>query len=445
VTDAQVHRRTLLAGGMASAGVLLAGPAAAQTSGLRQAARDAYIFGLPLLEFARVRAGTLATGLKPNTFQHRAALADHTARQVTTPNNDTVYSSAFLDLRGGPVTLTLPPSGPRYLSVALMDAYTNNFAVLGTRTTGVRGGRHVIVGPGATPPPGAIVSPTPWVWALGRVLVDGPADLAAAGAVQRGLTLGGGAPGPAPTPPGVSRDGDALAVLTAIHRLIAENPPRPHELATVARLRPALMDYTTVRLTADATAALRAGVEEGRALLQTGGGIGAGAPVQGWTYPRANLGDFGTDYVYRAGVAVNGLAALPNAEAMYMRPVGPDGRSVFAGGSAYRLRFRPGQLPPVRRPGGFWSLTMYEVDPAGQLWLVDNPLRRYAIGDRTPGLVRGRGGALDILIGANDPGPALRANWLPAPRGPWTVVMRTYLPGPSLLRGRYGLPQLVQT
>lgn len=436
-----LDRRSVLAGGVALAG--LAGNAWAQTISQREAARDAYIFGLPLLEFARVRAGALGAGVPANTFQHRATLADHTARQVTTPNNDTVYSSAFLDLRQGPLTLTLPASGPRYLSVALMDAYTNNFAVLGTRTTGARGGRHVIVGPGQTPPPGAIVSPTPWVWALGRVLVDGPADLAAAAAVQRGITLAGPPPGPPPPPPAAARDADALAVLTAIHRLVEENPPRPEEAAALARLRSALMEYSTVRLTAEAVADLQAGVQDARALLSTAGGLGAGGPIQGWTYPRPNLGDFGTDYVYRAAVAVNGLAALPNAEAMYMRPVAPDGRAVFAPGSAYRLRFGRGQLPPIRRAGGFWSLTMYEVDPAGQLWLVDNPLRRYAVGDRTPGLVRGRGGALDLLIGPSDPGPALRPNWLPAPPDkPWTLVLRTYLPQPALLTGRYRLPPL---
>jgi hypothetical protein len=275
------------------------------------------------------------------------------------------------------------------------------------------------------------------------VLVDGPADLAAAAAVQRGITLAGPPPGPPPPPPAAARDADALAVLTAIHRLVEENPPRPEEAAALARLRSALMEYSTVRLTAEAVADLQAGVQDARALLSTAGGLGAGGPIQGWTYPRPNLGDFGTDYVYRAAVAVNGLAALPNAEAMYMRPVAPDGRAVFAPGSAYRLRFGRGQLPPIRRAGGFWSLTMYEVDPAGQLWLVDNPLRRYAVGDRTPGLVRGRGGALDLLIGPSDPGPALRPNWLPAPPDkPWTLVLRTYLPQPALLTGRYRLPPL---
>lgn len=437
-----MKRREMLIGtGAALTGAAL--PAAAQAANLRQAARDAYIFGLPLLEFARVRGTALGAGLPANRFNHVARLADHTARSVTTPNNDTVYSTAFLDLRGGPVALTLPASGERYLSVALMDAYTNNFAVLGTRVTGTRGGRVVISGPGAAAAPGGVQSPTPWVWALGRTLVDGPADLAAASAVQRAIALSGPRGGGAPFTPMIARDGDGLAVLTAIHKLMRENPPRPEDAAAVARIRPALTDYETVRLTAEAATALRSGVDDARTLLRGAAGLAGSTGVQGWTYPRAALGNFGTEYAYRAAVALNGLGALPSAEAMYMRPLTPDGRSVFPAGQTRHLRFGPGALPPLREPGGFWSLTMYEVDPAGQLWLVDNPLRRYAVGDRTPGLKRGRGGALDILMSPNDPGPALRSNWLPAPKDkPWTVVMRTYLPQPALLEGRYRLPAL---
>jgi hypothetical protein len=432
-----MHRRALLTGGLAMAST---GGAAAQAAagGLGGAAAEAYVWGLPLLEFARVRARALGGGLPPNRFHHMRPLADHRSRSVTTPNNDTVYSTGFLDLRQGPVTLTLPPSGERYLSVQLMDAYTNSFAVLGTRTTGPGGGRFVIAGPRGAAPEGAIRAPTTWVWALGRTLVDGPEDLAAAHSVQDGLVLAGPAGAPPPTY-GVGRDGPGLQVLRAIAALRQEFPPPSADGPVLARIKDVLALAESERPDTLAVAAVEAGVDAARRRLAQAGGLGGGGPeADGWGYPRPGLGNFGQDYGYRAAVAINGLGALPREEAIYMRPIPPGGRGVFEGGS-WRLRFEPGRLPPLVEPGGFWSLTMYQVDAGGQLWLVDNPLNRYAVGDRTEGLRRESDGALELRLSADDPGEARRANWLPAPRGPWTVVMRTYLPGPDLLEGRYRL------
>src|SRR5690606_10934296 len=115
-----------------------------------------------------------------------------------------------------------------------------------------------------------------------------------------------------------------------------------------------------------------------------------------------------------------------------------DRDGLFHGGELRRLRFESGQLPPV---GGFWSLTLYEATPQGQFFLFDNPLRRYAIGDRTPGLARNADGSLDIWIGERDPGAARRSNWLPAPGDrPYALVLRAYIPEEALLRGTYLLP-----
>ncbi|WP_299014867.1 DUF1254 domain-containing protein, partial [uncultured Caulobacter sp.] len=99
------------------------------------AARDAYLYALPLIEMATTRARLLkAPGAAINKLDHARTLADHTSRRVTTPNNDTLYSYAFLDLTKGPATLTVPPMGQRYYSAAVMDMFTNNNVVLGTRT-----------------------------------------------------------------------------------------------------------------------------------------------------------------------------------------------------------------------------------------------------------------------------------------------------------------------
>ena len=120
------------------------------------------------------------TGL--NRFGHTRKLADHTSRAVTAPNNDTLYSSAWLDLSGEPLILSVPDAAGRYYSMAFMDFYTNNFAYVGRRVTGTKAGDYVVVGPkwSGSLPPGlpVIKSPTNAVWLLGRTLVDSEEDLA---------------------------------------------------------------------------------------------------------------------------------------------------------------------------------------------------------------------------------------------------------------------------
>jgi len=180
-----------------------------------------------------------------------------------------------------------------------------------------------------------------------------------------------------------------------------------------------------------------AGVTEGRDAVRGGGGLGGTQFIDGWTYPDARLGDFDQDYDLRAAVALGGLAALPPAEAMYMQAEGPGPRRLFDGTQAWRLHFPADRHLPV---DSFWSLSLYEAMPDGQFFFCDNPLNRYAIGDRTPGRTHNPDGSLDIWIGHDSPGAEREGNWLPAPAGPFALFMRAYLPRPELLRGYYRMP-----
>ena len=126
------------------------------------------------------------------------------------------------------------------------------------------------------------------------------------------------------------------------------------------------------------------------------------------------------------------------AEATYLKAAGEDGQGNFTGDGLYRLSL-PAQLPL----DGFWSLSMYEVTPDGQFFFTDNPINRYAIGDRTPGLKRNADGTLDVWIGRTDPGGERSANWLPAPKaGPFALYLRAYLPRPEILDGRFRFPAI---
>jgi hypothetical protein len=441
-----VNRRELLAAGaalgLAPAAQAAAADAAVQGKGLRAAAREAWLYGLPMIEMATTRSRALAGPMNPgvNRFAHARQLAGPQSRTVTAPNNDTLYSSAWLDLTKGPVGLTIPPTGERYISVQAMSMFTDNDAVLGTRTTGRDGGRFTIVGPGQPGGgPDVVRLSTPHAWLLARTLVSGPADLPAVHKVQDALKLEG--PTGITYPAFAGRQAPALEYFASLARLLAADPPPATDRALFARIAPLGLTaggaFDPSRFDAAARAEIEAGVADARQALRA---APLGRPVQGWTYPPANLGVYGQDYGFRAAVALAGLAALPLAEATYPHPAGEQGR-MFLGAGPYRLHFPKGGLPPV---DGFWSLTMYEATPDGQFFLVANPANRYAIGDRTPGLKTNADGSLDIWIARSDPGPERRSNWLPAPAsGPFTLSLRAYLPRRELLNGSYRLPPII--
>ena len=412
----------------------------AQHDKLKAAASAAYVFTLPLIEIATTRTRGLVAGSRMNSFGHMRRLADHTARAVTTPNNDTFYSTAQVDLSDGPVTITLPATGERYLSLQLMDAYTNSFAILGARTTGGGGGTFTLVGPNdAAEGRNVVRSPTNHVWALARILDDGPPDAEAAKAVQQGISM----QGPAMETPGpfAARSAPWQDYFAAAAQLMKLNPPMVTDRAILETMAPlGLDDFDPARFSDEEAAAIEAGVAEAKAASKRGGLSGAGF-TEGWSYPSARLGDFGQDYSLRGAVAVSGLAALPPAEAMYMRAQGDLKGALFDGTKSWRLHFPADGHLPVN---SFWSLSLYEATPDGQFYFTDNPINRYAIGDRTEGLTHNADGSLDIWIGNAEPEADRRTNWLPAPTGPFALFMRAYLPKPELLDGGYRIPRIVE-
>ncbi|MDP1737675.1 MAG: DUF1254 domain-containing protein [Caulobacter sp.] len=419
-----MNRRELLAAlalALAGAAGALPGRAFADES---TDARDLWLYGLPIIEMATTRARHLAGGLRLNTFQHARQLSDFRSRTVTSPNNDTLYSIAWLDLTQGPVSLTVPATGDRYWSAAFMDMYSNNNAVLGLRTTGGGGGRYLVVGPGQTGSgPGVVRCATPHAWLLVRILTDGAEDLPATHAVQDGFRLSGPA-GVAP-PAFAGRGAAPVDYFASLNQLLASDPPPATDGKMLARLKAFRADGPGVA----------AGIDQARNIARLA--EGRTSFIQGWTYTKANLGDFDQDYLYRALVALSGLAALPVAEAMYLRSQGERENSYWGDG-LYRLAI-PTQMPV----NAFWSLSMYEQTADGQRFFAENPIGRYAIGDRTKGLKRNADGSLDVWIARTDPGGERSANWLPAPKtGPFNMTMRLYLPRPEVLDGRWRLPAI---
>lgn len=385
----------------------------------------------------RTDGSTVANGLR-----HASRLSGPRDRWVTTPNNDTLYSSAFLDLSKGPAELDIPALPGRYHSVAVMDARTDNWLVLGTRD-GEQGPRTIRLafGDGADgerPPPGdAIVttyrSPTDRVWLLIRVLVDGPADLPAAQAAQQGFVLR--APAVAQTPPAILPVvPDPATLLKTVNPIIAAN----------GYLQDPALAATGYGGAADAFETLPAWrqwlwrVVLPRMFERLRDEIAAGPRLSpdGWSRTPSGIGSAEASDGLRAAVALGGLGALPADEAVYWSAVLDRDGAELEGGTRYRLKV-PANVPAR----AFWSLSMYERLPDGRLFFVENPIRRYTVGNRTPGLLRDADGGLTLILAPTDPGPG--TNWLPTPaRGPITVIFRAYLPEPAIQKAEWRLPPI---
>lgn len=415
--------------------------AAAQTpatspSNLRAAARQAWIWGLPLIEFAQQRSARHAEGMKANTLKHQRALIAAKDQFVTTPNNDTLYSHAWLDLEKGPVTVNVPASGERYYCVPLMDMYSNNFAILGTRTTGNAAQSFTIVGPNHAGSGRTIRSPTNWVWMLGRTLVDGESDLAKAHEFQNGWTMQGAEAGVPKTY--AKRFAPWQEYFASVQELMNESPPPVTDARILEAMAPLIgfgRSFDSARFSADQATEIQAGISD--AVMELMQVRGRSQVQNGWSFPLYGLGDFAQDYTYRAAVAIAGLGALPRLEAIYLRAAGADGRG-FDSSKSWELAFAADELPPV---DSFWSLSMYRQTADGQLFFTENPINRYAIGDRTPGLKRGADGSLSISMSPTEPASNLNTNWLPAPaEGKFVLILRAYLPKPALIEGRYQPP-----
>ena len=413
----------------------LAAAAPPSTADIAEAAQAGYVYGLPYVEMARTRAASLTRGLPVDVFFHRRALSGPADRWVTTPNNDTLYSSAWLDLANGPVLLSLPDFGQRYWSMALMSMTTDNFAVIGRNLPPGPGGKVLIAGPnaGAIEANGALLvrSPTRWVWALGRILVDGPADLPAVYKLQDAMRLTPtGRPPSSPVLPAPPKPDDGADFFRQLAEILAENPPPEADRPMLDRLAGIGLvpgkAFDAGDWSESQRAALQQGFLDGRDAVKGRGGLQLGQVVDGWSYPPAAIGVFGTDYGLRALVALGGLAALPPSEAVYLTHVAP-----ADGSKNWRLTFPPGRWPPA---GAFWSLSMYERTPEGRLFFTANSIDRYAIGDRTAGLKPNPDGSLQLLIGTQAPA-GREGNWLPAPSGPFVITLRVYLPTPALAQG----------
>lgn len=432
---------------------------------IRAIAKEAYIYGYPMVDGYRVQYTYFVDRNHPNykvpwnQINNNARVNTPQDRTVQTPNSDTPYSQLGLDLRAEPYVLTLPAvDNNRYFSVQLIDLYTHNYAYLGTRTSGNGGGNYLIAGPSwnGEKPQGindVIKSETETVYAIFRTQLLNPDDIENVKKIQSGYKV---------QPLSQFLDQPALQappVIDWIKPLKTEEQTKSLEVFNILNF---ILQFCPVHPSETELRAkfAKIGIEPGKKL-----DFAAMPPVTREAY-QAAIGDawkdfavlqkkadsgeltsadaFGTrerlknNYLLRMGGAVLGIYGNTAEEAIYpLYFVDNLKKPLNAAQKNYTVHFEPGQLPPV---DAFWSLTMYDLPDR---FLVANPLNRYLINSpMLQQLKKDKNGGLTLYIQHDSPGKKKEANWLPAPNGPFFMSLRLYLPKAEALNGQWKAPPL---
>jgi hypothetical protein len=430
-------------------------------------ATDAYIFGYPLVTMEMTRrvitnvATPVGTRAPMGQIIKLRKYPDASFRDVTAPNADTLYTSAFFDVGKEPWVLSIPDMKGRYALFPMLDGWTTVFQVPGKRTTGTGAQTYAITGPGwkGTLPPGVkeYKSPTSMVWLLGRIYCTGtPEDYAEVHKLQDECKL---VPlssyGKPYTPPQGKVDAsidmktavrdqvnrmDATAYFTLLCKLMKDNPPAAADAPQLAKFaRIGIVpgqDFDASKLKADFVKRVPE-IGFDRIMLQFK--INKDMKDEsGWGFT-TKTGIYGTDYLMRALVTAIGLGANRPQDAVYPTSLKDAEGRKYNGANKYVLRFAKGQLPPAL---GFWSLTMYDSN----YFFVANPLDRYSISARQ-NLKSNPDGSTDLYIQKDSPGKDKESNWLPAPSGDFVLMMRLYWPNeksPSIINGSWKIPPVKQ-
>lgn len=429
---------------------------------------DAYIFGYPLVTMEMTRRVITNTASVHGTrgpmgqFIKLRNYPDAAFKDVTAPNADTLYTTAFVDVGNEPWVISIPDMKGRYFLFPMLDGWTSVFQVPGKRTTGTAAQTYAITGPGwkGSLPAGVreYKSPTSIVWILGRIYCTGTKeDYAAVHALQDQCGL---VPlssyGKPYTPPAGKVDAsidmktavrdqvnamDCVQYFTLLAQLMKANPPYPEDAPEVVRFSEIGLvpgkDFDASKFN-PAFAKRIPQFAFHRIMLQ----FVAGKSVRntnGWVYD-SKTGLYGTDYLNRAFVTAIGLGANRNADAVYPTSQRDVLRRSYNGAHNYVITFPKGQLPPVN---GFWSVTMYDEN----YFFVDNPINRYSISARQ-NLKANPDGSVDLYIQHASPGSDKESNWLPAPKGKFVLMLRMYWPkeqSPSILNGSWKMPAVKRT
>ena len=434
-------------------------------------AAEAYVYGYPLVTMEMTRR-IMTNVEKPEgtrapmgQFVRMREYPTAAFRDVTAPNADTLYTTAWFDVSKEPWIVSVPDMKGRYFLLPMLDGWTDVFQDPGKRVNGTKAQTFAITGPGWSGelPKGVTEykSPTALVWLLGRIYSSGtPADYKEVHALQDKMTAVPLSSWGKPYTPAPGTVDPAIDMKTAVReqvnaldanayfKLLAElmkiNPPSAADAPMVEKLAklgivpgqdfdPAKLEPALAKGLAKAP---KPAQEQIMAWLKEGIAAGDFKLENGWAFS-TKVGTYGTHYLQRALVTAIGLGANRPQDAVYPTSTGPDLVQKYDGSKKYVMHFDKGQTPPV---DGFWSLTMYDKD----YFFVDNPLNRYTLSQRNK-LKPNADGSVTLYLQADSPGKDKESNWLPAPKDEFILMLRLYWPkekSPSLLDGSWKIPEV---
>jgi hypothetical protein len=412
-----------------------------RTTYARMLATDATIFGLAsVYQYAQMyvqavdESSPTYTGF--DAWLHQRDVSTPEFKAFKTPNVDTLYSNAWLDLTEGPALIHVPPIRSRYYTLHFLDAYSNS-TNLSSRTVGPGGG-DFLVAPTAWDgdvPAGAtrFRVASPYMWILMRILVrDSAADVEEVRALQDAVEISPtdeiGRGDFVPVTPEAA-ESDWRTFFLALDFSLRANGHPVHEDGYVYRFRSIGLGGETPLDVDELDDATRQGMEAGFADgMEVIGSSRAqlGEPVGDTGWVTGTAGEDGFNYLRRALRNLVGTGGNVIAEKVFFATHVSGSREPLDGAAAkYEVEFET--PPPV---DGHWSLTIY---PTATGLLHPNEIDRYAIASTTPGLEYGADGSLKILIQHTRPEDA--ANWLPAPPGEFYLDLRTWEPRAEIRRG----------
>lgn len=427
---------------------------------------QAYVYGFPAILYSGLRYQWVKSGQGPvsmgvNEYWHSRTLSDPKMQYGGSPNLETPYSLAFIDVTREPVVLTVPENPEnRYYTLQLIDFYSDTVGYIGQRATRNVGGDYLLAGPGwkgKTPKgiKGVYRSWTPWLMIAGRTFSDGSeADMAKMRKFQDAYKIAPlsvyGNPAMKWTP---GREvltawpkSDPLGAFKTMNAAMKENPPQARDDALMKQfslvgLGP-LAKSDIDALDPAIKRGLQRAIVDAHSLLgrvaQAGGSIvGATKVRNNWFYGASNWGRMAEsgDFLGRAGTqAFSGITEHQIEETVKLRTfLDSDGRPLN-GDNRYVIRFSKDEIPVAK---SFWSVTLYDE----KFNLVYNDAGRYSFGDKVPGLIYGKDGSLEIYIQPDRPDGNKAANWLPSAKGKdFNLFLRAYFPGPHLLDQSYVAP-----
>jgi hypothetical protein len=394
-----------------------------------------------------------------HTFVNAATYPPAEMRSVVRPNFDTLDSAAWLDLTKEPLVVSVPDTGGRYYLLPMLDMWTDVFASPGWRTTGTQAGNFLVTPPGWTGPVPAdfirIDAPTPYVWIIGRTKTDGPADYDAVHKIQAGykltpLSQWGKPPAPIEvkidpsvdmkTPPKIQVDNMPAGKFFAYAaELLKLQPPHITDQPIIARLKRIGFEvgksFDIDKADSGVKKALETAPDDAQELMAWK--MPTIARVANyWSMNTDTMGVYGNYYLKRAIITKWGLGANLPDDAIYPMNLGDESGKPLDGANKYTLHFDKGEIPPAE---AFWSVTLYDAEG----FQVANPLNRFALSSWMPLKYNGDG-SLDLYFQNESPGADKEANWLPALKGAFNLLMRLYAPRSEALTGKWNPPPIMK-